>query len=551
VGETVAVPDQFTALLAHEDAPRGALFMEFPTGYGTLRLDCPGDDPESLMAAGGAPVPDETRQAVERALAGDDLGARIDVLRQAAGAHPMVAGFHANLSLSYRRAGDPMEALYHARQAVAVDQSFGRLAMLATSYGIAGRMTEALALFDHLWDLRAEADPVMRAGAAQDHMHTLLLSEQWEQLAEVAALVSAEDPADANAAAQLATARHRLGRPHEVKRQVMDLLDSDRVDIARTVVDRVLAGATGQDWFTGYSLVYELMARGFPLAALSALDRIFDLPELPDEAMPIILHLRENLEQTWGVGQVATLSGFGLALHRAVAHHVRSPHGMPGPDQSFGPLEVHLPPSAPDVSLTSEPSQQCGAEMGQIQHRQATDLQGARAHAADLARRYPFIPDAHALLSELCANLGDHEAAIYEARQAMALRPSYSYLYLLGTYLRAAGRQREALLVLNHVWVHRALAPNLRVARHARLNYYMALHTKSGTPVMLSVAKDAAAEDPDDEITLYYLALAQLNAGEPAASKSTMDELVRRTGPGHPLWASVSDLSPLVDRAVG
>lgn len=618
--------DELLAVLRHDGPPRHGLYLELPTSYGSLRLDGVGDDPQRFTEALTAPVPDQLDQVIADAFGRmnetGDPGPCVEMMRQIAAAHPLLVAPYANLRWLYARAGRRDEALYFARQAVALDPSHARLASLANSFAAAGLLDRARLVYAHLWAHRAElADPAVYEMVVQDYLHMLLSGADWPTMREVADEVVAEHPRHVTGGFHLALASYRLDLPEQasaaldviepitphdsvlypqigrLRRELGELKpdepSTDRLATHTAAIEGMdepaileyLTTLVADDPDAAVVLAHDVTARntgsvllnyrlGFLLqehsiaAAMVVIDRAFARPDFSDRALAMFLPYREALDRllgggtsTWGLtGPYAgsdgrSSSAYADLLRSALMHPqdlVGTAISARGP--AFGELALVLPAEAPDVAgreLDREQTERFTAELDQLTTRwKAGDLPGARAHAVDLARRYPYQPQAHHLASELSARLADGASAIFEARQAVAVEPGYRALLHLARLLRHFTGFRLAVTVLDHLWINRAREADRDLVRAVLADNLAALNSQAAHPLMVGLCQEAISEDAENVVPWYYLGVAQLGSGDAAAARSTVDRALARLGHATPLAEELTTLSAAIERAL-
>lgn len=176
-------------ILCHSGTPRTEYFVETPSRYGKLRLDLHSPVEVALSQTG---MTEEMQRAVEQgisaALALSDAGNRregVDRLLALVGEYPYSADVYQALADLFSDMGDEVEAEYNFKQCIALRPDYRSLMFFARFLGRIGRLAEAQAIEEHLWQIRAEVPASLSLKAVHDYLVTLSRVPDGPRMIEV------------------------------------------------------------------------------------------------------------------------------------------------------------------------------------------------------------------------------------------------------------------------------------------------------------------------------------------------------------------------------
>jgi tetratricopeptide (TPR) repeat protein len=205
-------------VLAHQGPPRNSLVAAMPSLFGELRLDLLGGEEAFAAITAGQLVTDAEYAALmasaeDRAAAGDGPGYAA-ILLDVAARDPFTLEPYARLSRWYEESGDLGEAVYFARQVIALRPAYQSRFRLANLLGRSGQLDQARVVFAHLFESRHQCDqPGVRYDATADYLQTLLQLQDWPALRDLSARAWEDYPGDVGPGFHLAVAAHSLHEP--------------------------------------------------------------------------------------------------------------------------------------------------------------------------------------------------------------------------------------------------------------------------------------------------------------------------------------------------
>jgi tetratricopeptide (TPR) repeat protein len=151
--------------------------------------------------------------AQDRADAGDGAG-YVETLLDVARRDPFTPEPYTRLSRWYEESGDLPEAIYFARQVLALRPAYQARFRLANLLARSGQLDQARVVFAHLFESRQQCDePGIRYDASADYLQTLLQLQDWPALRDLSTQLWEDYPGDIGPGFHLAVAAHGLHEP--------------------------------------------------------------------------------------------------------------------------------------------------------------------------------------------------------------------------------------------------------------------------------------------------------------------------------------------------
>jgi tetratricopeptide (TPR) repeat protein len=484
------------AVLQHQEPPRGQP-VTLGSPYGPLRLDLFGVQPVGLMTAEQYSYALDVVHLAGRRMRAGQLGEAENLLRELVRLLPYAEDGFLALAEVCLRAQRPVDAVYFARQGVALNQSFVAMEMLGRALVTAGQLPPGLAVLGHLWNSRQQTSPEVAREIARaftlglQMVGDLATRNQVVEQAYAERLVHA-DPGMLLLYAEALRVRNNLYGAYEFALEGMDLCGPDTPALAdlRAFADQVRPAALDA-------------AR-----SLSADGKLRTDPE--------VHRLLDHKEPPRSPAYALSVTPWGMTRLDYLGHQGPPPQEL----VLYEPGSVRLAPDAIDYYR--------GALERFNTVYQANDTVQCLEIASDLARRFPHEYQPYSLLVDTYLILRQPEEALYYARQAFAGGPSFDRLLTLAKVFNAMERPAAALRLLAELWELRddpGLATDRDVLRNAAFTYLFTLVEQRDHATTVRVGVEAMRLFPKDAQLGYELACGYAGQEEWGAARGVLDEV--------------------------
>lgn len=485
------------AVLQHQEPPRGQ-FVTLGSPYGPLRLDLFGVQPVGLMTAEQHSYAADVVHLAGRKVRANQLGEAENLLRELVRLLPYAEDGFLALAEVCLRAQRPADAVYFARQGVALSQSFVALEMLGRALLAAGQPPAGLAVLGHLWNSRQQTSPevareVARSFASGLEMVGDLATRNQVVEQAYAERLAHEDPGLLLLYAQALQARNQIYGAYEY---ALEGLERCRRDTPEEMT------------------ALSLFAAAVKPAALAAATSMSADGKLRTD--PEVHRLLDHKEPPRTAAYALSVTPWGMVRLDYLGHQGPPPQEL----VVYEPGSVRLAPDAIDYYRGALDQFNVAWE--------TKDLARCVEIAGDLTRRFPHEYQPYTLLVETYLLLNQPEEALYHARQAFAGGPSFARLLTIAKVLNAMERPTAALRLLDELWELRedpGLADDRDLLHNTAYTYLFSLVERREHDNTVRVGVEAMRLFPNDPQLGYELACGYAGKEEWDAARGVLDQV--------------------------